>query len=82
VLHDWGSTGQLELLRRGLEIFGLASLAVRDEAPPDVAELATRRAGARAARDFESSDRLRDELKELGWEMRDRADGGFDLVRT
>jgi cysteinyl-tRNA synthetase len=82
VLHEWGTTGRLELLRRGLAIFGLESLAVREEAPPEVAELATRRAEARAARDFESSDRLRDELRALGWEMRDRAHGGFDLVRT
>ena len=41
----------------------------------------SRRAEARAARDFETSDRLRDELAALGWEMRDR-DDGFDLVRA
>ena len=52
-----------------------------DEAPPEVVELANRRAAARAGRDFETSDRLRDELAALGWVMRDRADG-FDLVRT
>jgi cysteinyl-tRNA synthetase len=46
-----------------------------------VIELAERRARARAERDFESSDRLRDELAALGWTMRDRADG-FDLVRA
>jgi cysteinyl-tRNA synthetase len=81
VMHEWASTGQLELLRRGLGIFGLAGLAERDQAPPDVTELAERRAEARAARDFETSDRLRDELAGLGWEMRDR-DGGYDLVRA
>ena len=81
VLHDWASTGQLELLRRGLGIFGLARLAERAEVPPEVTALAERRAEARAARDFETSDRLRDELAALGWEMRDR-DGGYDLVRS
>ena len=81
VLHDWASDGQLELLRRGLAVFGLATLADRDEVPAEVAALAARRAEARAGRDFETSDRLRDELAALGWEMRDR-DGGFDLVRT
>jgi cysteinyl-tRNA synthetase len=81
VMHEWASTGQLELLRRGLGIFGLAGLAERDEAPRDVAALAERRAQARAERDFETSDRLRDQLAGLGWEMRDR-DGGYDLVRT
>src|SRR6478672_9538687 len=81
VMHDWASSGRLELLRRGLAVFGLESLAVLDEAPPEVVELANRRAAARAGRDFETSDRLRDELAALGWVMRDRADG-FDLVRT
>ena len=62
VLHEWASDGQLELLRRGLAVFGLESLAERDEAPPEVVALAERRAAARAERDFETSDRLRDEL--------------------
>jgi cysteinyl-tRNA synthetase len=79
ILHDWASAGQLEVLRQGLEIFGLETLAERAEAPSAVIELAERRAEARAARDFETSDRLRDELAGLGWEMRDR-DDGFDLV--
>jgi cysteinyl-tRNA synthetase len=81
VLHDWASRGQLELLRRGLAVFGLESLAERAEAPPEIAKLAERRLRARAERDFETSDRLRDELAEAGWEMRDRSDG-YDLVRT
>jgi cysteinyl-tRNA synthetase len=80
VLHDWASTGQLELLRRGLELFGLGSLAEREEAPPEVVELAERRAQARRDRDFDVSDRLRDELAALGWEMRDEPGGGYTLV--
>jgi cysteinyl-tRNA synthetase len=81
VLHDWASRGQLELLRRGLAVFGLESLAERTEAPAEVVVLAERRLQARAERDFETSDRLRDELAAAGWEMRDRSDG-YDLVRT
>ena len=81
VLHDWASSGQLELLRRGLELFGLGSLAEREEAPPEVVELAERRAQARRDRDFDVSDRLRDELAALGWEMRDEPGGGYTLVR-
>jgi cysteinyl-tRNA synthetase len=80
VLHDWASRGQLELLQRGLAVFGLESVAERAKAPPEIAELAERRLRARADRDFETSDRLRDELAAAGWEMRDRADG-YDLVR-
>jgi cysteinyl-tRNA synthetase len=82
VLHDWASTGQHELLRRGLGVFGLGSVAELEAAPSEVTDLAERRAAARAARDFETSDRLRDELASLGWEMRDGPDGGYDLVRA
>ncbi|HVV57084.1 MAG TPA: cysteine--tRNA ligase [Gaiellaceae bacterium] len=81
VLHDWASAGQLELLARGLALFGLGGLAERDVAPPDVAELAERRARARQERDFATADRLRDELAEAGWEMRDEPGGGYTLVR-
>ena len=81
VLHDWASTGQLDLLRRGLGIFGLESLAERDEAPAEVLALAERRLVARSERDFASSDRLREELAALGWQMRDEPDGGYVLVR-
>src|SRR5690242_9472429 len=82
VLHDWASSGQHELLRRGLGIFGLASVAELEAAPAEVAALARERAAARAARDFGTSDRLRDELAELGWVMRDGPDGAYDLVRA
>ena len=60
-----GPRRELELLRRGLAVFGLGG-SPSVEAPPDVVALAERRAEARAARDFETSDRLRDELAALG----------------
>ena len=81
VLHDWAAARQLQLLRRGLRIFGLESLAEREAAPPEVVELAEARARARANRDFETSDRLRDELAAQGWQMRDEPGGGYLLVR-
>ena len=82
VLHEWASEGQLELLERGLALFGLGSLAVRERG-------AARGRGARRARaqrraqerDFATSDGLRDELAALGWEMRDEPGGGYVLVR-
>jgi cysteinyl-tRNA synthetase len=77
VMHEWRDH---ELLRRALGIFGLQSLASEDEAPADVGELASRRQEARAARDFDESDRLRAEIDALGWEVRDESDG-FRLVR-
>jgi cysteinyl-tRNA synthetase len=77
VMHGWRDH---ELLRRGLEVFGLASLAELESAPPEVVELAERRQQARAERDFEAADRLRDEIEATGWEARDVADG-YQLVR-
>jgi cysteinyl-tRNA synthetase len=82
VLHDWRAQGGLHLLRRGLAVFGLESLAELEEAPPEAFALARRRGEARAAKDFALADRLRDQLGELGWEIRDVAEPpGFQLVR-
>jgi len=62
---------------RGLETV----LARADEAAPEEIErLAAEREAARAARDFERADRLRDEIAERGWEVRDTA-AGARLVR-
>jgi cysteinyl-tRNA synthetase len=79
LLHEWASAGQTELLRRGLDVFGLGAVGERAKPPAEVVELGRRRAEARAAKDFDAADRLRDELAALGWAMRDRPDG-FDLV--
>jgi cysteinyl-tRNA synthetase len=76
-MHEWRDH---ELLRRALAIFGLESLADKDDAPPEVVELAERRMAARAARDFDEADRVRAELEAAGWDIRDEADG-FRLVR-
>jgi cysteinyl-tRNA synthetase len=77
LLHGWRDH---DLLRRALEIFGLASLAEGEAAPPEAVDLAERRREARAARDFGEADRLRDAIAALGWEVRDVADG-FQLLR-
>jgi cysteinyl-tRNA synthetase len=76
IMHGWRDHG---LLRRALDIFGLASLAEGEDAPPEVLELARQRQEARAARDFDEADRLRAEIEAAGWEARDVADG-FQLV--
>ncbi len=67
-------------LREMLGVLGLESLLDPDaEAPTAVIELAEQRERARAERDFAASDRLRDEIAELGWEVRDGAQG-FELL--
>jgi cysteinyl-tRNA synthetase len=76
VLHGWRDH---ELLRRALDVFGLASLSEDVDAPPEIVELAELRRAARAARDFEEADRLRAEIEAAGWEARDVAEG-FQLV--
>ena len=66
-----------------LKAFGLESLLEEkaEAAPEEVERLAAEREEARAARDFERADRLRDELAVQGWEVRDTAKGPR-LVRT
>jgi cysteinyl-tRNA synthetase len=67
-------------LREMLGVLGLENLLEEGEgAPAEVVELADRRAAARASRDFAESDRLRDELRARGWEVRD-GPAGQELV--
>jgi cysteinyl-tRNA synthetase len=77
VLHSWRDH---DLVRRALDVFGLASLAEAADAPAEVRELAERREQSRAERDFGEADRLRDEIAAAGWDVRDVPEG-FRLVR-
>jgi cysteinyl-tRNA synthetase len=78
VMHGWRDH---DLLRRGLEVFGLESLGDVEFAPAELEELARARLEARAKQDFATSDRLRDEIAEAGWEVRDvDAEPGYQLV--
>ena len=80
VLHGWRAAGALDSVRRGLELFGLGSLAERVQAPAEVVALAEARAAARAGGEYGDADRLRTEIDALGWEVRDVA-AGFELVK-
>src|SRR5262245_29520319 len=68
IMHSWRDH---ELLRRALDVFGLASLAEQEAAPPEVVDLAEGRLAARSSGDFDEADRLRAAIEELGWEIRD-----------
>ena len=77
-------TGAGDAVLEMLGLVGLESLAGSDEDGPDEAamEMLADREQARAGRDFESADRLRDQLAELGWEVRDSAEGASLVPRS
>jgi cysteinyl-tRNA synthetase len=63
-------------LREMLEVLALDNLLEASEGPPEeLVELARRRTEARARRDFAEADRLRDEVRAAGWEIRDGPQG-------
>jgi cysteinyl-tRNA synthetase len=68
-----------------LGVLGLEHLLAEgvDPPPAEVMTLASQRKLAREERRFEDADRLRDEIRELGWEVRDAPGNpaGFELVR-
>jgi cysteinyl-tRNA synthetase len=89
VVADWekeanrsaaGSVGGVDL-REMLDVLGLASLMESGALPvsDEVAVLRDARERARQDRDWGEADRLRDELRALGWEVRD-GPGGPELV--
>ena len=70
-------------LRDMLDVLGLANLLEheRETVPPEVLELSERREDARKARRYEEADQLREQLRGLGWEVRD-GPGGPELRRA
>ncbi len=79
--HEAGTVGSDDL-RLMLDVLGLAGLVDVGPEPVDerAAALAQRREQARRERDWAQADRLRDELRELGWEVRD-GPAGPELLR-
>ena len=91
ILFDWVAEANRRLERGSavapgrlpemLHALGLETLLEdEEEAPDELVRLAAERDEARAARDFERADRIRDELAEAGWEIRDTPEGAR-LVR-
>jgi cysteinyl-tRNA synthetase len=74
------SVGEADL-REMLGVLGLENLLEADDAdaPLEAVELSEAREQARAARDYGEADRLREQLRELGWEVRDGS-GGPELL--
>ena len=87
-LYEWiGEANKLdqpggrEELGEMLRVLGLESLLETDAAPADMVALADQREAARRAKDWGEADRLRDELREAGWEVRDGPQGP-ELVKA
>jgi cysteinyl-tRNA synthetase len=66
-----------EDLREMLGVLGLDNLLeqVEAEIPAEVVELSEAREQARATRDYGEADRLREQIRARGWEVRDGPDG-------
>jgi cysteinyl-tRNA synthetase len=73
---DPGTVGSADLAEM-LEVLALDNLLSEQmaQAPPGVLELVEAREAARTAQDFARADRLRDEVRSLGWEIRDGSQG-------
>jgi cysteinyl-tRNA synthetase len=68
--------GAPEALHAMLEFLGLETIAAAEqEADDEARRLLAEREQARSDKDFGEADRIRDRLAELGWEVRDGADG-------
>jgi cysteinyl-tRNA synthetase len=63
-----------------LRVIGLENLLEIEKPPPDAVEKLEQREAARRAKDFARADASRDELEQMGWIVRDTADGP-QLVR-
>jgi len=79
LMHGWKDDRRLDLIYPCLHVFGLASLAEEEAAPPELVALAEARQKAREARDFTKADELRSLIEADGWEVRDIWNG-FRLV--
>jgi cysteinyl-tRNA synthetase len=66
-----------DALREMLGVLGLENLLDADgpPVPEEVSRLGEEREAAREQRDWARADRLRDEVRQLGWDIRDGPDG-------
>jgi cysteinyl-tRNA synthetase len=87
-LYEWvaianrlDAPGGREELAEMLGVLGLEALLESEEAPAEAVALAERREAARRDKDWGEADRLRDELRDMGWEVRDGPQGP-ELVKA
>lgn len=72
---DWSADAVLELMKRFDSVLGVLEKPESEGLDDAVQAMLDMRAKARADKDWAASDRIRDELLGMGWEVRDSADG-------
>jgi cysteinyl-tRNA synthetase len=87
-LYEWvGIANRLDApggrgeLAEMLGVLGLEALLESEQAPAEAVALAEQREAARRDRDWGEADRLRDDLRDMGWEVRDGPQGP-ELVKA
>ena len=74
--ENLGSKEKLELAYDFDKVFGLGLHELKEEkTPTEVKKLVDEREKARQAKDFKKSDKLRENIKNLGWEVQDTPEG-------
>jgi cysteinyl-tRNA synthetase len=81
LLHEWRAAGSLDLLARGLRLFGLSVLEA-GQPPVEVRALADDRSRAREEGRFDDADNLRARIEDEGWEVQDVPEGYRLIPRT
>jgi cysteinyl-tRNA synthetase len=72
---DWSAEVVLDLLKSFDSVLGVLEKPADDGADDAVQALLDERAQARADKNWSESDRIRDALRDMGWEVRDSAEG-------
>ena len=79
-----GNTGKEELLKTLTKFDTLLNIleldAEEEGVPADILDMANQRQEARKNKDWAKADEMRDQLKALGWEIKDSPDG-WDVVK-
>lgn len=81
IIRDKNANGKIDTIKKMDEIFGLDLLEIEKvEIPSEIKKLTDERERAREGKDWKKGDELRDKLKEMGWNIKDKK-GGFELEK-
>ncbi|MEM4719677.1 MAG: cysteine--tRNA ligase [Candidatus Pacearchaeota archaeon] len=82
-LRDEKAEGKYQTIKKFDEVLGL-SLFEKEEIkiPEEIKKLAEERHKTRGEKNWKKADELREKIKSLGWEIRDKKDGGWELARV